>query len=103
MFSHFGVILELDSGSGIFGVALTVNGGANGSVRISYNLFKSTSTFSWWNGLTRCRPTANGKKELRMMIYELRKYKIAIAAIQETRWTKSTHRSLQAMDITAAR
>ena len=30
---------------------------------------------------------------LRMTINELRKYKIAIAAIQETRWTKSTPRA----------
>jgi hypothetical protein len=56
------------------------------------------------NRFTRCRPTANGERnlvwltwnvrtlyrtgELRMTINELRKYKIATTAIQETRWTK---------------
>jgi hypothetical protein len=48
-------------------------------------------------GLTVYRPGG-----LRITIKELRKYKIAIAAIQETRWNKLTpHKPIRAMVITS--
>jgi hypothetical protein len=51
-------------------------------------------------GHLECTITVQTKK-ISYYDYELRKYKIAIAAIQETRWNKLTYKPLRAMVITS--
>jgi hypothetical protein len=53
--------------------------------------------YSTWNVRSLYRPGG-----LRITINELRKYKITIVAIQETRWNNLTHKPLRAMLIPAA-